>query len=363
MLDPLLRGFVEAADDAEAERRLGALVEEHAAPLIRRIAARKLRTYAAGADSRPDADLEDITSDAVLALVSRLQSLREQPDRSPIGSFADYTATVTYNTFAHYLRRRYPARSRLKNRLRYALTSDRRLALWPASEGLACGLAAWRGRVVSEAAMENLGRLAAEPERWLSSARKPSVGDPAASLGPLLLAVGGPVEFDRLVATMAALSPPDEASVSVDAIRLDSLPDRTSPPADLALDRRRQTARLWQEISALPLRQRIALLLSLRDDQGSALLWVFPLTGVAGIREIARVLDIPPLELAALWTDLPLDDLTIGARLGCPRQQVINLRSAARKRLGHRLADPSAPHPPRDKGNIGAVSASSGSEA
>ena len=74
--------------------------------------------------------------------------------------------------------------------------------------------------------------------------------------------------------------------------------------------------RLWQEISSLPLRQRIALLLSLRDAQGAALLWVFPLTGVASIRHIARTLEIPDRELAELWSRLPLDDLTLGARLG-----------------------------------------------
>ena len=42
-------------------------------------------------------------------------------------------------------------------------------------------------------------------------------------------------------------------------------------------------------------------------------------------------------EFAALWNELPLADNAVAARLGCTRQQVINLRMAARKRLGHRL--------------------------
>jgi hypothetical protein len=40
--------------------------------------------------------------------------------------------------------------------------------------------------------------------------------------------------------------------------------------------------------------------------------------------------------LSALWDQLPLDDLSIAARLGVTRQQVINLRKAARARLARR---------------------------
>jgi hypothetical protein len=66
-------------------------------------------------------------------------------------------------------------------------------------------------------------------------------------------------------------------------------------------------------------------------------LWLLPVAGVATIRQIAGVLEIHDAELAALWDDLPLDDATIGLRIGCTRQQVINLRMAARKRLTNRL--------------------------
>lgn len=67
------------------------------------------------------------------------------------------------------------------------------------------------------------------------------------------------------------------------------------------------------------------------------MLWVFPMSGVASLREIAMVLEIAPEELAALWQELPLDDATIARRLACTRQQVINLRISARKRLANRL--------------------------
>ena len=48
--------------------------------------------------------------------------------------------------------------------------------------------------------------------------------------------------------------------------------------------------------------------------------------------------DIVSLEaLAALWHALPLPDNDVALRLDCTRQQVINLRMAARKRLVNRL--------------------------
>jgi hypothetical protein len=65
---------------------------------------------------------------------------------------------------------------------------------------------------------------------------------------------------------------------------------------------------------------------------------LFPLTGVASIRAIASVLEIPAEEFAEIWNMLPLDDLAIAERLQVTRQQVINLRKSARKRLERRMA-------------------------
>jgi hypothetical protein len=272
--------------------------------------------------------------------VSRLQSLRADPTSPPIESFSDYTATVAYHACAHHLRRRYPARARLKNRLRYVLTRDRRFALSTAPEGLVCGLAGWRSAGARRSATDRLERIVAEPDRWMPWTRTPSrADDPAATVGALLRAAGGPVDFDRLVGAVAALSRSQGAEMTPDTTALASVARETWPAADVALDQRRQTERTWEQVCRLPLRQRVALLLNLRDAQGAGMLWVFPIMGVASIRQIARVLEIPDLEMAELWNRLPLDDLSIGQRLRCSRQQVINLRSAARKRLTHRLAE------------------------
>ncbi len=91
------------------------------------------------------------------------------------------------------------------------------------------------------------------------------------------------------------------------------------------------------QIRELPLRQRHAVLLTLRDDA----IVLFVTTGAASMRDIALSLELPAEQFAALWNELPLPDNAVAARLGCTRQQVINLRMAARKRLAYRLADAS----------------------
>jgi DNA-directed RNA polymerase specialized sigma24 family protein len=107
--------------------------------------------------------------------------------------------------------------------------------------------------------------------------------------------------------------------------------------AGVLLVRRAGLRELWYEIRQLPPRQAAALILNLRDADGEGAIALLPLTGTASMREIAQTLEIPAGALAELWNRLPLDDATIARQLGVPRQQVINLRQAARKRLARRL--------------------------
>ena len=60
--------------------------------------------------------------------------------------------------------------------------------------------------------------------------------------------------------------------------------------------------------------------------------------GVTTVDNIAPIVGMTAPELAGVWNELPLDDLTIAERLGVTRQQVINLRKAARERLARRMA-------------------------
>lgn len=349
MLDPLLAPFAEAEDDAAAAERLAELLEGSVLPLVRRIAGRKLRAYG---DARPE-DVEDVVGDASLVLVDRLSEVRTAPGAAPIASVLDYAAAVAFTACAHHVRKRHPERARLKNRIRYVLARRAGLAVWHAAgHGAVCGLREWEGRPPAPAAAEALRALAETP------ARTEPVGN-AAALGrrveALLRPLGGPVELDAFVGAVARLFRVDAPR----AVPLGDLP-APGPTGEQTLDGRRAVERTWRAIGDLPVRQRAAVLLNLRDAAGASLLWLFPVLGVASIRAIASVLGWADTELAEVWARLPLDDRTIAERLGCTRQQVINLRQAARKRLLHRTREPGAGGP---SGNRGPVPSSLESDA
>jgi hypothetical protein len=116
------------------------------------------------------------------------------------------------------------------------------------------------------------------------------------------------------------------------------LPD-PAPDAGVGMQQREFLRELWAEVLQLPVRQRRALLLNLRDANGQGCIALLPLTGVASMLEIAGALEMGADGLAALWSRLPLDDQELAERLALTRQQVINLRKSARARLARRLKD------------------------
>jgi DNA-directed RNA polymerase specialized sigma24 family protein len=334
MLDPALTGLVEAGDDDEAEARLDALLSARIQPLVRAVAARKLGIYGGFSPH----DVEDVVGDALLVLVERLRAVRRDPAAGAIAALDGYAATITYHACTHAIRQRHPRRARLKARIRYVLTHDAGCGVWDdAGGGAVAGLAAWRPQPASDAAHTALDAPPSEIQQ-AALARQARAAESPAGLGALVKAVlgiaGGPVEVDRLVATIARLcgvrdvpptgEPPQELPAPIEAV-------------EARMDDQRFVARVWTEVGGLPIRQRIALLLNLRDTGGGGVLWLLPAMGLATIRQVARLLEMPDRELAELWPRLPLDDLAIAARLGCTRQQVINLRMSARKRLATRL--------------------------
>ncbi len=148
-----------------------------------------------------------------------------------------------------------------------------------------------------------------------------------------LAATGRPLPPDAAAAAVARAACPRTAP-EADA---EAVPDPTGDVVG-TVARRLYLARLWEEIAGLPQAQRAALLLNLRDPAGRGVLPLLPLSGVASAPAIARVLGLPAEDLAGLWEALPLGDAAIAERLGVTRQQVINLRMTARKRLTRRMA-------------------------
>src|SRR5690242_5049462 len=136
----LLQEFIECSDPERADALLETLVVEHAGPTIHKIVRYKL-AFQGAAEAQ---DAEDVSSEVMVELLSRLKVIRESGGDS-IGAFSGYAAVAAYHACNEYLRRKYPNRHRLKTRLRYLLSNEKGLAIWEDSEAeWLCGFARWQ---------------------------------------------------------------------------------------------------------------------------------------------------------------------------------------------------------------------------
>lgn len=348
--DPVLLPFVRAPEGAECERLLAALVTEHAEPVVTRIVGYKMR---GGRDGSGRTDAEDVRGEVMLQLVQRLHNFRSDHVARPIRDFGAYVAAAAYNACDRHVSRKYPQRRRLKNGLRYLLTHRPGFGLWQTGAGdWVAGLHEWRACAPHLEGEGTGGRVQQLREDARAFSRgtisRPDLGD-RKNAYDLLSAVfswaGEPVELDLLTGVVAEWWGVTDETVEVGAEvgaregeegRGVQLADtRPEPSAEAEL--RAYLERLWREVVALPPRQRAALLLNLRDEQGRACVDLWTLTGVADARAVAEALGMSVEEFAALWNELPLDDKRIAAHLTLTRQQVINLRKSARERLSRRM--------------------------
>jgi hypothetical protein len=306
----LLPRFLDCTDPEESERLLERLVQEEAAPIVERVVGSKIRIAIA----------EDIRSEVIADLISRLRELKASGDRDTIRDFRAYSAVAAYHGCDKYYRRAFPQRHRLEKQLRYLLGKHVRLAIWVASDGeWLCGN---KARKKGAPRLESL----AKPERvdatWASSREASRLVE------RILDESGAPLPFNELVERVARhwrISDKHE-------LRGIDLANQ-APSVETKLTQRAWLKRVWSEIGGMPRGQRISLLLNLRDERGEAALTLLPATGVASLAQIAAAVEMSVEELTRVWKGLPLDDLRIAARLGLNRQRVIDLRRTARQKL------------------------------
>lgn len=341
--DVLLLPFLRAAP-ADLEAVLTELITEHVQPVIQRTIRQRLATHGSRVEWNQDA--EDLYDDALLQLIAHLYDFKRDPAANPISDLHGYAAVIAHNAYHHYLRKKHPQRSRLRNRIRYLLTHRRKFFMAPADRAsqTLCGFAGWRHETKTLAPSGELRKLQDNPA-LLSDLAGPTGDLHQASLDDLLTAIfeylNAPVLFDSLVDIVARFQGiKDQPAVTeTDHERpmslIESMADPSANPATV-IEQHSYVQRLWSEICELPLRQRMALLLNPGEVHEDIVILLLH-TGAASLRQIAAALAIQPDEFAQLWRQLPFDDLTIAARLGITRQQVINLRKSARERLGRRM--------------------------
>jgi DNA-directed RNA polymerase specialized sigma24 family protein len=348
-IDPILLPYLYEADEAVAESLLCRLLSEQASPVIKQIVSYKLRSYSnshAGHSYSDDAD--DLHNDAIINLMRALRERKTDPNAKPIPNFRGYTAKIAYRACYDHFRLHNPLRHKLKNRLRYVL--DPRYCRHPdliswedASGEIVCGFVAWRDAHAKMARNDALEGLLADPYE-LAGAGHIGQDFKRMNLAELMATifdfVGGPVELDKLVTIVAALQGINVRTESLDAAEEDGYGEYLKDPragVDQEITQRNLMRHAWEEIRQLPIQQRKALLLNLKDGKGNCLTTLLPGAGIASIRQIAEVLQIPQEEFYRLWRDLPLADVKIAELLGLTSQQVINLRKAARERLARRM--------------------------
>src|SRR5215213_1331921 len=339
-IDTLLEPLLSEASDEQAAELLSQLITTHAEPLIKGIIRYKLHLSFYQAAQQPEAD--DIYQEVLLQLLAELRKLRNQPDEHPITDVRGMAAVIAHRTCSRWMRRQFPERHSLKNRLQYLLTRQRGFALWQDEDkNLVAGFSVSQGQKKAGTAAR-LRQLSDDEGllshvRMLKSGRHQEFGDALAAIFNYL---GGPIEFDELVSSVAALlGIRDQPIESLAEDENAGAFQAASREPDLAwqVEKRIFLQRLWEELQQLPQNQRAALLLNLKDADGRGCIALFPATGVASLRQLADALEMSVDGFARLWNELPLEDARIAELLGLTRQQVINARKSGRERLTRRL--------------------------
>lgn len=252
---------------------------------------------------------DDIRSEVMVRLVRRLRD----DEGEPIAAFEDYVASLASRVIDDVIRTVSPEWTRLKHRVRYVLNHDDRFRIDVFTHGrILCSVhlpaISGRRRVHSHAATE-LARMMLD------------------------LLQQEPRTIDELVNALA------ERLGIIDPVRMnmDRMAFERAATTESIVETTEYLRRLWSEISELPPRQRLALLLNSRDENGESVLRLLAGQRIVDIPDIASVLQITLADLDRLWNELPLTDLEIADRLHVTRQQVINLRKAARDRLARRM--------------------------
>ena len=324
-LDPVLEPFLNAPQESAAEHDALRVLIDRVTPVIEGVIRGKAGTAVAASER------EELLSETTLQLIRRLQEIKPDPAGHAIASFKAYAAVTAFNVVHAHFRRVHPERQRLRNFIRHLVRKSTRFALWQSQAGsFVCGLATWAGTVSGEGSEADLDRV---PPLSVTGSDAISRSQITRALDHVFEHVRKPVELERLVEKVAEL------------FRLPVAPAQAAPServdetasVESSLVYRSALAEVWREIDLLLPRQRIALLLGLRDENGSPITSLLVLLRIVTFDELAAAVELRPDELAAIWDQLPLPDLAIAERLDLTRQQVINLRKSARERLGRRL--------------------------
>lgn len=338
--------FLHTTEERERDRSLSDLMLRDAAPLVRHVLRERLGFYVnplAGAPNTPDA--EDLYQEVITKLIQRVNVQRLHPDREAIRNFHWYVTRTARNTCNEYLRAKYPARARLKNRLRDLLERDKDFSLWRDEEDeLLCGFQRWQKNSPSIESIERLKQLHERAAVFKARvfAREDIQYVPLPRIvAEVLRWVNGPIALDELVRIVGYLQQIRDyplLSLESDITSLNEQPIDQSVTSSARLEARETLQQLWEEICRLPPKQRETFYLSFRDEKGEDLFSLLFRAHVVTLPEIARDLGVPLERLVALWKAMPMDNDELSRELKASRPQLNKWRFRAVERLKMRVA-------------------------
>lgn len=338
-VDVLLLPFLRATSEKEEERFLLQLLDEHINPLVTLVLRSKLHSPFNQKDKGSrNQDIEEAYHEIQLHVLERLRKFKSHPDSKSVANLRGYVVTIARNACDDYLRRKFPQRRKLKDKIRYCLTSNAEFALWESASEWLSGLSEWQSSSANggdRSRNEVVHTIVTKLQRM--NAQNLELRD---VLTAIFVIHGLPIELDQVTAIIAKLQGVEEHQLTpFEALSNSAFEPVSSYQADSAtlLEHHELLEQLWLEIRKLPRRQRVALLCNLKNQQGINVITLFPAAGVASFEQLAEALELPPEEFEELWRKLPLDDLNLADYLGITRQQVINLRRSARDRLMRRM--------------------------
>jgi DNA-directed RNA polymerase specialized sigma24 family protein len=287
-------------------------------------------------------DLDDLCAETLARLIATARRSATEPNL-PIEHPQRYALTVADTVFDDHLRRTHPNWYRLKRRILYLLDAAHPrnpFARWRLRLDWLAGFARWSGMPFRRTSRYRHLAHAGAQCPWLLAAldnRSPEQVPLPELLALLFRLIETPLELSELttlladlqqIREIASLSLDDPATAATSAHALATRPDAVAEAVVDALAALEFHDRLRQLLCALPVRQRMALLLTLERDE---------LLLLGTVTELAHLLELPPGELSALWPTLPLADLALAERLGLTAKQVANLRKCARERIQRNL--------------------------
>lgn len=335
------------ANDQQFKTLLDTLIKEHAEPLINKIIGSKLKPHRNTGFNEEHLDAEDLHQDSLFKLIAYLNLFRTNPEDYAITAFEDFVAKITFNVYNNYLRKKYPLRTKLKRQLLHLVKSRKEFDLWEESTGKPAGrklagFVQWSG-VQAENHNNALAELRQDSRAFLSAKfdGRPLNQTPVDQLLRKLFEwADRPIEINQLVDVIADLLGIKDIINNNwrEGGRDKFVAEQVYGDQTLEFEQREYLKLLWNEIRDLPIRQRYALLLNLKDSDGDGVINAFPLCHIASPETIAQALEMKIEELEKIWDALPLKDVVIGSMLGgLTTQAVINLRKSARERLVRRL--------------------------